>query len=299
MPNASAILLRVALGLNLALSMTCGLAALVFAPSIAEMTGAGPSWVISGIGVGLLVFSTGIAWTLVRLRIGQALLVSAFDLLWVLATLPLPFVPGFLTPVGATLVLIIAMAVGMLGVLQLAGVRVLLTEGTEPGHYRHCIRVRSLSDPEKLWQVIRDLGAMSRYSAGLSASRLEGGSEVAPGSVRVCTNTQGQSWAEEVERLDDGARSVFLRFRSEADDFPFPLAALSGGWAVTPDTPDGAFVDVWWSVTPKQRRFGWLIVALMTISLDRDVPKIVAAMEAEAMGERVSLAARRPALAYC
>ncbi len=299
MARNSALLLKVALGLNLALSMVSGLVAVLSGSTVAGMVGALPAWAISGIGVGLIAFSVGISWTLARIRIGYALLISGLDFLWVLTTLPLTFIPGLLTPVGTTTIVLLALAVGGLGLLQLAGIRAILSEGAEPGQFRHRIRVGSSSDPEKLWRVIRDLGAISRYSAGLSASRLDGGPAAALGTVRVCTNTQGQSWAEEVETLDDDARLVSFRFRSEAKDFPFPLAALSGGWAVTPDAEGGAFVEVWWLVRPKLRHGGWLIVALMTVSLDRSFPAIIAAMEADALGARAPAHSRTHALSYC
>lgn len=299
MTPRSSTVLRFALAINFAFSLTCGIVSAAFGSAIAGAIGALPVWPITGLGVGLMVFAAGIGWTLLRFRIGWALLVSALDLLWVLATLPLLLVPDLLTPLGAAVVLAIAAIVGGLGVLQLAGVRRMLrAETTDEGTYRHCIRLRSRADAGKLWGVVRALSTIARYSAGLSASRLEGG-DVAVGAVRVCTNTRRQSWAEEVVELDDTARRLVLRFRSEAEDFPFPLAALTGGWTVTPGASGGAVVDIWWTATTHQRRLGWLIVALMTIPLDHDLPQIVGAMEADAMGEQVPVRPRPLALGYC
>lgn len=292
-------LLRSALAMNLLLCLGCGFAGLVFGPAVANLVGAVPAWFIQAIAGGLLVFAGFIAWTLRRPRVGRALIISALDFVWVLATPPLALVSGLLTPNGVALVVGLAVAVGTLGVLQMAGIRAILGAGMPPGRYRHCIRLRSSAAPEGLWRILRDLGGISRYSAGLSASRLEGRGEVAPGAVRVCTNTRNQSWAEEVVDLDDTARSVVFRFRSEAADFPFPFDALSGGWNVTPGPGGGALVDVWWTVTPKSRHFGWLVLALMTVPLDRDLPGIVGAMEAAAMGRTEPETARRPALGYC
>jgi len=211
----------------------------------------------------------------------------------------LTLVPGLLTPTGVALVLALAAVVGTLGVLQLLGIHAILAAGAEPGRYRHCIRLRSSAEPERLWRVIRDLGAISRYSPGLSSSYLEGAGVVEKGAVRVCTNTRDQRWEEEVIDVDDTARSVVLRFRCDAEDFPFPLTAVTGGWSVTRDPRGDAQVDVWWIVTPKQRRFGWLVVALMTMALDRDLPRVVAAMEAAATDRRAPEVNRRLALGYC
>jgi len=299
MASRSFRLLKWTLGLNFALSFATGLTATFAGAVVSGITGLGPTWLITAVGFGLLVFATGIAYTLVRLRIGQALIISVLDLLWVVGTVPLTLIPGLLSATGVTLVILLAVIVGGFGVFQLVAIRSILKQGADPGRYRHCIRVASAANPEKLWPVIRNLGAMSRYSAGLSASRLEGGTEPAPGTARVCTNHKGQSWTEEVERLDDDASLVLLRFRSEAEDFPFPLAELSGGWSVQAKAGGGSFVDIWWVVKPKQTRLGWLIVALMTVALDRDVPEIVAAMEADAIGTSQTQQAHRWTLAYC
>ncbi|MEM1064608.1 MAG: SRPBCC family protein [Pseudomonadota bacterium] len=299
MPARSSELLKWALGLNFVLSGVSGLTATFASATVSAMTGLGPTWLVTGVGLGLLVFAAGIALTLLRLRIGQALIISILDLIWVVAMLPLILVPSLLTAAGVTLVLILAFIVGAFGVLQLIGIRTILKEAAEPGRYRHCIRVGSAAVPDKLWSVVRNLGAMSRYSAGLSASRLDGGTEAAAGTSRVCTNHKGQSWTEEVESLDDTERLVLLRFRSEAEDFPFPFAELSGGWSVKGAAGGGSLVDIWWNVQPNQPRLGWLIVAMMTMALDRDVPKIVAAMEADAMGTKPPRPATGASLAYC
>ena len=300
MHTTSSALLRFALATNLAFSLTCALTALFYSSEVAAALGAIPSWIILGVGLGLLVFSAGIGLTLWRLRISRALLISVLDLLWPVATLPLLLAPGLLTPLGAMIIVGIAAIVALMAVLQLAGVRMLLRAGeTQVGRFRHCIRIDSSARPGPLWTIIRDIARIADYTAGLSASRLEGSENVGPGSVRVCTNTRGQSWAEEVTAFDDAEKTVAFRFRADADDFPFPLAALTGGWSVAARGGEGARVDVWWDVTPKQRTFGWLIVALMTVALDRDLPRIVAQMEAAALGDRTPAAIGRAALNYC
>jgi len=299
MAPASSRLLRRALALNCLFSLSCGLAGLLNGGAVAETLGALPAWLISAIGAGLILFAGGIAWTLRRLRIGWALLISGLDLMWVLGTLPLTLIPGLLTDQGAGVVALIALAVGTLGIAQLLGIRAMLKDGAPDGQYRHCIRVRSAAPPDRLWPIVRDLGNIAQYSASLKASRLEVASQAQPGAVRVCTNLRGQSWAEEVSDLDDESRLVRFRFQADAKDFPFPLAALTGGWQVSPDPIGGAFVDVWWTVTPKQRRFGWLVLALMTIPMDQDLPKMVGAMEAAAFGRPQPAKAAGLALGYC
>ncbi|WP_227287206.1 SRPBCC family protein [Boseongicola sp. H5] len=292
--------LRTALTANLVFSTLCGVALIVSGREIGVAMGALPGWFMTVLGVGLLGFGALIAFVLARLRIGWALIISGLDLLWVASTLPLLAVPGLLTADGRLIVLLVAAVVAVLGFFQMRGIRTILAEGQdEEGIYRHCVRLYSRAKPDALWAVIRDLGSISRYSTGLKASRLEGGSVAEPGAVRVCTNQQGQSWAEEVVSMDDPSRTVVLRFRAEAEDFPFPLDEMIGGWTVTPAANGTSTVDIWWSVRPTRRRLGWVLLALMTIPLDRDIRHIVAAMEAEGSGKSAGSMMRLPVLGYC
>ncbi|MGF1463818.1 MAG: SRPBCC family protein [Maricaulaceae bacterium] len=299
MTPKSATLLRAALSANCLFSLATGLIAILAAPAVATSLGLGSVGLIQVLGWGLALFSAGIAWTLARLRLGQAVLISMLDGLWVVTTAPLTLLPGWLSPTGAGWVLVLAALVALLAGLQLLGVRRVLRSGAPRGQYRHCVRVESTAEADALWRIVRDVPNIARYSAGLSASRLEAGQDPAPGAVRVCADIKGRQWAEEIVSLDDASRAIAFRFRAEAADFPFPFTAMTGGWSVTPSPHGGAYVDIWWIVTPKARRLGWLVVTLMTVALDTDLPRIVAAMEAAARGEPAPSSHRRPALGYC
>jgi len=296
--SRSSRLLRFALSCNLVFSALCGLAVLIW-PSIGPALGPLPGWLMTSLGVGLLGFAALIGAVLWRLRVGAALLISVMDFLWVISTLPLAIIPSFLTSQGQIVVVSVATIVALWCLLQLAGIRAMLRDPNGTANsFKHCVRLTSGATPDKLWPVIRDLGSISRYSSALKSSRLEGGDRPAPGVVRVCTNPKDQSWAEEVVSIDDDARSLVLRFRVEAEDFPFPFAAMSGGWLVSPAI-EGSVVDVWWTVRPKQRHLGWLLLAVATIPLDRDMPRLVAAMEAGGVDASRKAATAMPALGYC
>jgi len=293
-------LLRLALLFNLVFSALCGLTVLGAGPAaVGAALGPFPGWFMAGLGVGLLGFAALIGFAVWQRRIGLALLISGLDLLWVIATLPLGVIPGFLSGQGQVVVIGVAAIVGLACLLQLAGIRAMLRNPAgAPDSFRHCVRLSSPAAPDALWPVIRDLGAISRYSTSLKSSRLEGGAHAAPGVVRVCTNQNDQSWAEEVVSIDDTTRSFVLRFRTEAEDFPFPFAAMTGGWSVKP-APHGSDVDIWWTVRPRHRRFGWLLLALATIPLDRDIRRLVAAMAQGGTDRPGRPMSRLPALAYC
>jgi len=300
MPSESSRALRLALYFNLVFSALCGLVVLLAGPAdVGEMLGPFPGWFMTGLGIGLLGFAALIGLVAWRLRIGLALIISGLDILWVVSTLPLVALPDFLTRQGQVVVVSVAAVVTLASVLRLAGARKMLRDpdGT-PNSYKHCVRLESGVSPDTLWPVIRDLGSISRYSSALKSSRLEGGEPAAPGAVRVCTNPKEQTWSEEVVSLDDDARSLVLRFRTEAEDFPFPFAAMRGGWSVG-KSQGGSQVEIWWTVRPKYRHFGWLLLAIATVQLDRDMPRLVAAMEAGGVEASRTGSTTLPALAYC
>ncbi len=298
-PAGAFSVLRTALLANLFFSLASATVFLVGAEVLSVRLGTIPVWLLQAVGVGLLGFVGLIAYALARLRIGWALLISVLDLGWVIGTVPLVWVPGLLTPWGEGATLVVAACVGLLALAQLFGIRHALKDRSGgAGRYRHCVRVPVTAGADAMWRVVADLGAIRHYSAGLSASDILTGDEVTNGSVRRCTDHQGQSWQEEVTAWQPDLRALVLRFRTEEHDFPFPFRTMVGGWTVLP-AADGALVDIWWSVTPRSRLFGWLIMALMTVPLDRDVRKIVGRMESKALNRPLDLLRADLRLSYC
>jgi len=288
--------LRLGLTFNLLFSSGCA------AASLAQALGGWPTWVISLLGVGLAGFVGLIGYSLWRLRIGLALLISALDGLWVVITLPLIAVPGLLSGAGAMIVAGVAGMVGLAGLLQLRGIKAMLrVEDGEQNVFRHCVNLKSRLDATSLWTIVKDLDSISLYSPSLVSSSVEVGdrTDPEPGAVRVCTNTNGQCWSEEVVEIDDEARSLVLRFRTEAEDFPFPFDEMSGGWIVAPAPDGGSNVQVWWRVRPRQKRLGWLFLAVASIPLDQDMQNVVAAMESGVRGASVRTGTGLPSLSYC
>lgn len=301
MPSRSTSSVRLALAFNLVFSASCAATLLLAGPGVGQALGGFPNWFMTALGAGLAGFVMLIAYALARLRIAIVLLISAMDLVWVVGTLPLLAIPGLLSTQGAMIVVAVAAAVGLAALLQLRGVKAMLrVEDGEPDMYRHCVVLKSEVDAGALWAVVRKLDSISLYSDALKSSHMVAGdgAEPVPGAVRVCTNSNDQSWSEELISIDEKARSFVLRFCSEADDFPFPFRNMSGGWTVKPQRGGGSTVEVWWRVRPLQDRLGWLLLAVATIALDRDIRAIVAAMESGG-GRGRRRASALPPLAYC
>lgn len=299
--------LRAALAANAAFSAVAGALLLVGGAPVAAALGALPSWLLTATGGALLAFSALVGWVALRPRVGWATAISLLDLGWVAGTVPLTLVPGLLTPAGAAAVLMVAAAVGAFAAAQLSATRTLLREiGGAPGRYRHCVRVATPVPAAAMWDVVADLGSIQRYSTSLARSALRGGGTAGVGAVRDCANRKDARWSEEVTHFDPAGRRLTLRFLTEAPDFPFPVSAMSGGWRVE-DAGAGSTVEVWWSLTPATR-LGWIVIALMTVPLDREIAAVIGRMaEAAAQAGTGGPApragrrgrARRLTLAYC
>lgn len=291
--------LRAALLANLIFSLASALTFVFGAEAISAHFVMVPVWLIQSLGLALFGFAALIGFVLARMRLACAFLISVLDIGWVVGSVALTLVPNLFSDAGRLATFVVAGCVMLFGVLQLFGIRFAMKDSAAgPGHYRHCLRVKASSDADALWRVVSDLGSIVDHSEGLSASKMQSDGTIGLGSVRRCTDHQGQSWAEEVADWNPDGRSLLLTFGTQEPDFPFPFTSMTGGWKVS-QAADGSLVDIWWSVLPKSPAFGWLIVVLMSVTLDRDVAKIVARMDAKAMNHPLEIVGRNIRLSYC
>lgn len=302
-PTARDRLLRASLLCNAAFSACTGAAMAALPRLVAAHTGLDTPVALRLLGLGLLAFAGGVAWTGTRGRLTAlpAVVISFADLLWVVGSAALVLAaPPFIGAGGAESVLLVAAVVLGFGVTQLLGVRRLLRE-TAPdlGTWRHCLSVDVDAPPDAMWRVVSDLGAISRFVPALVHSELVGDVQPAQGSVRACSDHSGRRWEEVCTDFEPRARRLSLRFRTEADDFPYPMREMHGGWEVAPHG-EGSRVTVWWSVTPTTAHLPWLLVAVMGQRLDVDFPPVIERMAAHALGRSDASTSRpRPAPAVC
>lgn len=299
MPQSNLTILRAALAANGLFSAASGIVAIVATGLVAHALGDWPNWLILAVGIGLLGFASAIFLTVWQIRFGAVLLISILDILWVTGTVPLLLIPDLLSPTGKLVMTSIGLVVALFAALQLYFLRrALLNTTSRPGLYRHCMRVAVTARPDQIWPVIGDLGSIYRHSASLVSTNIIGGDTIEPGVVRVCENHQGAKWGEKLIEIDDRQQSLFLEFQTQEADFPFPFRVMNGGWNVA-STPSGAVVDVWWNITPRMKYFGWLLVAIMTIPLNRDMHRVIKSMEAHALGRSATSKSSFGVLSYC
>jgi len=290
-------LLRLALSGNALFATFCALLMLAAPNKVGSWLGLEAVWIYQAIAAGLLIFAADLVHQATRKRMAswRGLYASMADFAWVGATaLLLLLAPGWLSPGGAALLAGVAAVVLLFGVLQVLGVNRLHRLPDSAGHYRHCLVVESAVPAAEMWQVIAQLGAISRHMPMLRRSIIRGDQTPAEGCVRECEDHSGKKWAEECTSFDPAARSFEVRFLCDEPGFPFPATAMRGGWNVNSTGDSSCEVMVWWELAPKPRWMAPLMLPLMAFKMDLDFPKVIASMAAEATGEPANEAVPPP-----
>lgn len=276
--------LRGALLANALFSFATGTTLMLAPAAVGTLLGDETPRLLQGLGAALAIFAAVLVLLATRPRVATwwALAVTSLDLLWVVlsAAAVLAF-SGALSSSGVALVAAVAAVVAGLAGWQLRAIdRTHRVPGT--AHRRHCVRVHVALPPEALWRVIRKLGEIERYMPSLASSELLGGARPGVGAVRHCTTADGRAWSEECTAYEPGRRIV-LRFRSEADDFPFPASEMTGGWTLTP-ADGGTVVTVWWELIPRPIYAAPILLPAFAYRADRELPEVVARMADAAAG---------------
>jgi uncharacterized membrane protein len=276
-------LLRGALGANALFSVSTGLL-LVGPPEwTAAMLGDVIPWMLRLIGVGLLLFAAFLVWVARRpeSRAAYALLATGADLGWVagsavLLVLPVPI----FSSTGVWIVAGVAGVVLAFALLQGAGLRALTRNrrGTTAARSAFEIAQRVEAPPAVVWDLVRDLEGIRRFSSAIQTVEVTGDRV---GARRTCENQSGQRWSEDVIAWDDSTRTLTLQFDTETPDFPLPVEEMYGGWAVEA-AGDHADVTVWYEYTVPGGRLGEMAAALVAQRFRSMMEAVVSNMEAEA-----------------
>lgn len=276
--------LRMSLVANAAFSLTsAGL--MIFRPSlVSDWLGISAPFVLQAVGLGLAVFAADLFHQATRRRIAtwRSLYASVADFLWVVGSFGLlALFPSALSQTGYWLVTSVASAVFLFGAWQLWAIgQAHKLPGS--GQYRHCILVAVDAPADAIWRIIGQIGDIKHYMPSLKESVVLGGKTPGVGAVRMCEDRAGKRWAEECIAFKAG-RGFDVRFLSEAPDFPFPVKNMRGGWEVIPEE-GGSDVMVWWELEPKQKLLAPVLLPLLAFQADRDFPKVIQRMAADALG---------------
>lgn len=251
MPHSAAA--RIFLKLNSQFSALNGVILLAAAGLIAPALFASPAdWAVlglRGLGIGLLGFA-GILYVLSKNRFvsrAQVNEIVLLDVLWVVGSVVLiAFLGDLFTTNGTLIVTTVAMVVAFFAVAQFAAaakiekpVPVAKVERRDGKLYATV--KRSVKAPnETVWAVMTDHPAYADVADNIAKVEVLSGEGL--GMKRRCYGPKGENWEETCDLYEPGHAYGF-RIHTEADDYPYPFAELSGRWSVEA-RQDGSEFDI-------------------------------------------------------
>ncbi len=299
-------LLRNALTANGLFSAVTGAACILTPHAIAEfvfdrqfeLLGMAPKDVIMALGFGLFLFAAFVLWTARQqlLHVGRAKSITTMDLGWVLGTGVLLFVAsGLFSGLGLVTLLVIAAIVLLFAIEQFIGVATLyqgqhaVSTMSQEGTLTLTATATTDATPERAWQVMSDHERYADVADNLSKVEVVSGSGV--GMVRRCWDTNGKSWSETCTIWEEG-RAFSFRVHTDAKDYPYPIAKLSGDWALSREA-EGTRIQLTFRITGKSGFGNRMLLKAMVIPFsticDRLLSNWIAVMEGTAVASPSAL----------
>ncbi|KZM50067.1 SRPBCC family protein [Labrenzia sp. OB1] len=244
---------RIFLKLNSQFSALNGVSLLLAAGLIAPLLLSNPvDWAAPGLralGVGLLGFAV-LLYVLSRHRFVSRKVVNEIvllDALWVVGSVVLiAFMGDIFTTQGIVAVSVVAMVVAFFAVSQFAAaakiekpVPVARVEATD-GKLFATVKRTVKAPPETVWNVMTDHPAYADVADNIAKVEVLSGDGL--GMKRRCFGPKGENWEETCDLFEPGHAYGF-RIHTEADDYPYPFAELSGRWRVK-EHPLGSEFDI-------------------------------------------------------
>ncbi|MGP1397674.1 MAG: SRPBCC family protein [Inquilinaceae bacterium] len=241
------------LKLNSQFSTLTGLVLLLAAGTVAPILFADPvDWAapgLRGLGVGLLGFAA-LVYGLSKYKFVSRAMVNeivVLDALWVIGSVVLVAFFGQIFTTNGT---IVVAAVG--GVVAFFAISQFLSAAkiekpvpvADVRMHRgklHATVQRSVRAPtERVWDVMTDHPAYADVADNISKVEVLSGDGL--GMRRRCYGPKGENWAETCDLYEPG-HSYGFRVHTEAEDYPYPFAELSGRWTVEKH-PVGSEFDI-------------------------------------------------------
>jgi len=244
---------RTFLKMNGVFSLLTAFPLLLAAGTVAPILFANPvdwaTWGLRGLGVGLVGFA-GLVYALSTYKFVSRAMVNeivVLDVLWVIGTIVLiAFFGHVLTSGGTVVVAAVAVAVAFFAVSQFVSAariekpmpvaKVEMRDGKLHATVKRTVRAPTGT----VWEVMTDHPAYADVADNTSKVEVLSGDGL--GMKRRCFGPKGENWQETCDLYEPGHAYGF-RVHTEADDYPYPFAELSGRWSVD-EHPAGSEFDI-------------------------------------------------------
>lgn len=251
---------RVFLGLNAAFSTITGVALLALPGWLArEMFVSPAGWqatALAVLGGGLLLFAAELVFVASNRNVSRKEIWSmvAADISWVVGSgVLLVLFTDIFTQIGAVLMVGVAAVVSIFALGQFFGARcmgkqrniadVVMQKSTIVATVKRQVKAPVTA----VWQIMTDHPGYADVATNLSKVEVLEGQGL--GMRRRCAGPKGESWTETCDLYLDG-REYGFKVHTEAPDYPYPIAELTGRWSVEP-SEDGAVFSIRIEALPK------------------------------------------------
>jgi len=215
---------------------------LLAAGTVAPILFANPvDWAAMGLralGVGLLGFAA-LVYGLSKYKFVSRAMVNeivVLDALWVIGSIGLiAFYGQAFTTTGMLIVAAVAVVVAFFAVSQFVSAAKIVkpipvASVSKRAEKLHATVKRTVRAPtETVWEVMTDHPAYADVADNISKVEVVSGEGL--GMKRRCYGPKGENWDETCDVYEPG-RAYGFRIHTEAKDYPYPFAELSGHWSV-------------------------------------------------------------------
>ncbi|SFR98547.1 SRPBCC family protein [Yoonia litorea] len=225
-------------------------------------------WGLRGLGVGLVGFAALVYALSAYKFISRAMVneIVILDIGWVIGSIVIvAFFGEVLTASGTLVVGAVAAVVAFFAVSQFVSAAkienpVPVARVVSKGGKLHASVKRTVRAPtDAVWSVMTDHPAYADVADNITKVEVLSGDGL--GMKRRCYGPKGENWAETCDLFEPGHAYGF-RIHTEAEDYPYPFAELTGRWRVE-EHPVGAEFHIDIVATLKGNRFSkWLFAAV-------------------------------------
>ncbi len=221
-------ILQIVLLSNAAFSFISGCVLMFRTKPTAREMGFENYWMLFLVGLSLVLFSYTVFRQALEPKPAAIFVIVLLDFAWVFSSfILLYFIRHRLTLFGRRVITGVASIVLTLGLIQAYGLWSVDSKGQDGFKRLHYERNVQASK-QATWQLISDVANYHLIAPNIDHVEILSGHGL--GMVREC-NSGSEEWIETCTRLDEGEAYTF-RVNTEADNYPYPLKALTGTWKV-------------------------------------------------------------------
>lgn len=220
--------LQTALLINAIFSGTSGIALIILNHQIAKTFGTENNTLFWIVGLALVYFAITISIEVVKQRALATLWIIVQDFIWVVGSITLLVLnPVSITPIGISLIIIVALIVLFMGLNQAKALAEIDNNPKNKGKEWQFSQIVK-ADKKTTWKLISNVENYALFAPNIDEVNIISGDRL--GTVRTCSHGKNK-WAETCTLWTDEKEYAY-EVQTTEPNYPYPLKFLKGYWAV-------------------------------------------------------------------